>query len=103
MIEAPQTKPKDFNPTGSWVAKVDKTKFEKKLVHKLHNRDEFELYDLQKDPSEMKNQVDNPDYKIIKNRLRKTLLNKLSDLNDSNPIQTEKNFILTEPKKKKKN
>jgi uncharacterized sulfatase len=55
MIEDSTTKPKELNPTGSWVAKPDKSKMEQALVHKLHNRDEFELYDLQKDPFEMKN------------------------------------------------
>ncbi|HAD22167.1 MAG TPA: sulfatase atsG [Opitutae bacterium] len=103
MIEDAKTKPKELNPTGSWVAKPDKSKMEQALVHKLHNRDEFELYDLQKDPFEMKNQVDNPDYKNIQDRLKKAIMVKLSDLNDSNPIQTENNFILINQKKKRTN
>jgi hypothetical protein len=48
MIEDSTTKPKELNPTGSWVAKASKSKDEQELVHKLHNRDEFELYDLTK-------------------------------------------------------
>ena len=103
MIEDSNTKPKELSPTGSWVAKASKSKNERELVHKLHNREEFELYDLQKDPFEMENLAGDPNYQKIQDRLKKALMVKLSDLNDSNPIQTENNFILINQKKKKTN
>jgi len=103
MIEDTQTKPKDLNPTGSWVAKPDKNKMEQALVHKLHNRDEFELYDLQKDPFEMKNLAGSPNHKKVQGRLKSALMAKLKELADSNPINTEKVFVSVASKKGKKN
>jgi N-sulfoglucosamine sulfohydrolase len=103
MIEDTEIKPKDLNPTGSWVAKVDKSKFEKKLVAKLHNREEFELYDLQKDPFEMVNLTGDSKYLKIQKKLKDALLAKLKALGDSDPMSTEKRFVSTDPKRGKKN
>ena len=103
MIEDTEIKPKDLNPTGSWVAKVDKSKFEKKLVEKLHNREEFELYDLQKDPFEMVNLTGDSKYLKIQKKLKDALLAKLKALGDSDPMSTEKRFVSTDPKRGKKN
>lgn len=44
-----------------------------KLIHFYYDIDEWELYDLQNDPSEMKNQYDNPDYSEVKAVLHKQL------------------------------
>ena len=103
MIEDAKTKPKELNPTGSWVAKSDKSKMEQALVHKLHNRDEFELYDLQKDPFEMNNLADDPNHQKVQSRLKSALMAKLKELDDSNPITTEKGFFSVSVKKSKKN
>jgi len=103
MIEDAKTKPKELNPTGSWVAKPDKSKMEQALVHKLHNRDEFELYDLQKDPFEMNNLADDPKHQKVQSRLKSALMAKLKELDDSNPITTEKGFVSVSLKKSKKN
>ena len=103
MIEAPETSPKEFNPTGSWVAKAGKNNLEKALVRKLHNREEFELYDLQKDPFEMKNLAGSPKYQKIQKRLKNALLDKLKVLDDSNPIGTENGFLSSRQIKGKKN
>tara|TARA_X000000950_G_C13426894_1_gene462427 strand:- start:83 stop:394 length:312 start_codon:yes stop_codon:yes gene_type:complete len=103
MIEDTKTKPKDHNPTGSWVAKPDKSKIEQALVHKLHNRDEFELYDLQKDPFEMNNLAGIPQYQKIQRRLKNALMAKLKELGDGNPIDTEQGFVSVGSKKAKKN
>jgi arylsulfatase A-like enzyme len=103
MIEDTEIKPKDLNPTGSWVAKVDKSKFEKKLVEKLHNREEFELYDLQKDPFEMVNLTGDSKYLKIQKKLKDALLAKLKALGDSDPMSTEKRFVSNDPKRGKKN
>ena len=103
MTEDNETKPKDLNPTGSWVAKPDKSKMEQALVHKLHNRDEFELYDLQKDPFEMKNLAGSAKHKKVQRRLKSALMAKLKEVEDSNPINTEKGFVSVGSKKGKKN
>ena len=85
------------------MSKASKSKREQELVHKLHNREEFELYDLQKDPFEMENLEGDPKYQKIERRLKNALLTKLQALGDSDPISTEKGFISTNPKKGKKN
>ena len=103
MIEDTKTKPKELNPTGSWVAKASKSKNEQALVHKLHNREEFELYDLQKDPFEMENVAYDIKYQKIQRKLKNALLAKLKALGDSDPISTEKGFVSNGPKKGKKN
>ena len=103
IIEDTQIKPKHLNPTGSWVAKVGKSKLEQELVHKLHNRNEFELYDLQKDPFEMNNLAGDPKHKKVQRRLKTALMRKLNELEDSNPIDTEKGFVSVGSKKGKKN
>ena len=103
MTEDNETKTKDLNPTGSWVAKPDKSKMEQALVHKLHNRDEFELYDLQKDPFEMKNLAGSAKHKKVQRRLKSALMAKLKEVEDSNPINTEKGFVSVGSKKGKKN
>ena len=103
MIEDSTTKPKELNPTGSWVAKANKSKNEQELVHKLHNRDEFELYDLQKDPFEMKNVAGEPNYQKIQMKLKDALMAKLKALGDRDPISTEKGFVSTVSRKGKKN
>jgi uncharacterized sulfatase len=103
MIEDSTTKPKELNPTGSWVAKASKSKNEQELVHKLHNREEFELYDLQKDPFEMKNVAGEPNYQKIQMKLKDALMAKLKALGDRDPISTEKGFVSTVSKKGKKN
>ncbi len=102
MIEDSNTKPDELNLTGSWVAKVNKSKQEQELVHKLHNREEIELYDLQKDPFEMENLAGDPKYQKIQRKLKNALLAKLKTLGDSDPISTEKGFISTGPNKGKK-
>jgi len=102
MIEDPSKKPESFNPPASWVVLKNKDQKSTALVNKLYNRPQFELYDLQRDPFEMKNQTGNIKYKKIHNRLKKALLDKLSELGDSNPIITEKNFVFTDQKKKKR-
>jgi len=103
MIEDSTTKPKELNPAGSWVAKANKSKDEQELVHKLHNRDEFELYDLQKDPFEMKNVAGEPNYQKIQMKLKDALMAKLKALGDRDPVSTEKGFVSTVSRKGKKN
>ncbi len=63
------------------------------LVHKLHHRPEYELYDLEKDPYELKNEINNPEYRPVAEALRKQLHAKLAALGDADPIATEKSLI----------
>lgn len=46
---------------------------EHKLIHFYHDVDEWELYDRKKDPMELKNEYDNPDYTKVKKKLHKQL------------------------------
>jgi arylsulfatase A-like enzyme len=49
-----------------------------KLIHFYNDIDEWELYDLQEDPQEMKNVIEEPEYQEIKDQLMK----RLSDLQE---------------------
>ena len=49
-----------------------------KLIHFYNDIDEWELYDLRKDPDEMKNVYDDPDYSSIRSELHQ----RLNDLRD---------------------
>jgi N-sulfoglucosamine sulfohydrolase len=72
------------------------------LVHKLHHRPEVELYNLEKDPYELKNEINNPEYRPVAEALKKQLHAKLGALGDADPIATEKSLVKA-PKSKKKN
>lgn len=59
-----------------------------KLIHFYYDVDEWELYDLQKDPDEMKNVYNNPNYQKIRKEMHRKLKHlrkkyKDSDVNDS--------------------
>ncbi|MEC3908650.1 sulfatase [Tamlana sp. 2201CG12-4] len=64
-----------------------------KLIHFYYDVDEWEFYDLEKDPNEMKNQYANPNYKAIIKELKiklKDLRTKYKDSDDNNfKIQTQ--------------
>jgi len=44
-----------------------------KLMHFYYDIDEWEMYDLEKDPSEMKNIYDDPSYADVKEMMHKKL------------------------------
>ena len=66
-----------------------------KLIHFYFDIDEWELYDLEKDPHEMKNVYDDPNYLPIRNRLHKKLDALRLKYKDSDEVA--KSFL---PKKK---
>jgi len=92
-------KPK--NLADSWVAKWQAEKSERPeqserlelLVHRLHHRPEWALYDRQNDPDELVNLVERAEHQQECVRLKKALVNWLADWNDSDPVATEKSFL----------
>jgi arylsulfatase A-like enzyme len=93
---------KSLNLAASWVPRAKKDNRAKALVHKLHHRPEYELYDLSKDPFELENKADDPSHKKTLARLKKALHAKLTKLGDPDPIATEKSLVGSEGGKKKK-
>lgn len=101
--------PKEIDTAASWVQLSNKSEREKTLIHKLHHRPEFELYHLTQDPYELKNEIDNPEYAKIVEKLKGQLFSRLKELGDANPIETESALVnhkteaeLLEKKEKKK-
>jgi len=102
MVKGENGGSKNLNLAASWVPRAKKDKFAKDLVHKLHHRPEYELYDLNKDPYELENKADDPKHKKTFDRLNKALRAKLKELGDPDPIATEKSLVGSAGKKKKK-
>jgi len=69
-------------------------------VYLLNHRPEFELYNLKTDPYELTNEIANPAYKEIAESLKKALFERLAELDDSDPIATEKSLVGGGKKKK---
>ncbi len=59
-----------------------------KYIHRLYEQDE--LYDLNKDPGEVQNVVDDPQYREIRNTLRERLLDWYQETCDVVPRKTDK-------------
>ncbi len=102
MIQGENAGSKSLNLAASWVPRAKKDNRAKTLVHKLHHRPEYELYDLSQDPYELENKADDPSHKKTLDRLKKALHAKLAKLGDPDPIATEKSFVGSEGGKKKK-
>ena len=62
-------------------------------MQKLHHRPEYELYNLEEDPYELKNEINNPEYRPVAEALKKLLHARLAALNDADPIATEKSLV----------
>ena len=60
-----------------------------KLIHFYYDIDEWELYDLEKDPSEMNNVYNNPDYDSIQNEIHKKLEEIRKKYKDSDDLNKE--------------
>ena len=82
---------------SSWV-KQSRTN---PLVRKLHHRPEYELYNLEKDPDELKDEINNPEYHAVAAELKKQLHSRLAKLDDLDPIETEKSLIKVKSTKQK--
>ncbi|MEG1903147.1 MAG: sulfatase [Bacteroidales bacterium] len=57
-----------------------------KLIHFYYNVDVWELYDLEKDPNEMINQYENPEYTAVVKTLKKELKELQKQYNDDMPM-----------------
>jgi arylsulfatase A-like enzyme len=60
-----------------------------KLIHYYYDIDEWELFDLKADPSEMKNVYSDPDYSDVKARLHKRLNELIKEVRDTCALNTE--------------
>ena len=87
MLDAPAKGGDDI--ASSWVLAYPSDP----LVHKLHHRSEYELYHLEKDPHELNNEIDNPEYRTVVDELKKQLHAKLAALGDADPVATEKSLL----------
>ena len=57
-----------------------------KLMHFYYDIDEWELYDLDQDPSEMNNLYDNPEYSSVQKRLHLRLSELREHYGDSDSL-----------------
>ena len=80
---------------ASWVQKSydDPQAHTKTLVHRLHHRPAWALYDRKNDPHELKNIAASESHKKVFERLQKALHTWLKRWDDSNPVTTENAFI----------
>jgi len=60
-----------------------------KLIHFYYDSDTWELYDLEKDPTEMNNLYDNSDYKDVQKDLHQRLIELREKYGDSDEIDQE--------------
>ena len=60
-----------------------------KLIHFYHDVDEWELYDLQEDPNEMQNVIDDPEYEAVEKELRQDLDSIMHHYGDSDSLRME--------------
>lgn len=58
-----------------------------KLIHFYHDRDFWELYDLEKDPNELVNEYDNPEYARIKSELMAQLIGLQEEYGDTTALR----------------
>ena len=80
---------------ASWVQKSydDPHPHTKTLVHRLHHRPEWALYDRRNDPHELDNLAASDSRKEVFERLQKALHTWLNRWNDRDPVATENAFI----------
>jgi len=74
---------------ASWVRRARQDPAAEPFVYKLHHRPEYELYNLEQDPYERNNEIDNPAYADTVAQLKSLLHAQLAELGDADPIQTE--------------
>jgi len=83
----------DAAPTKAWIVsnrKDPKVKFY--YDHAYGKRPREELYDINKDPDQMKNVADDPEYAAVVKKLRNRLMTYLKDNNDPRLVDNGKFF-----------
>jgi hypothetical protein len=100
--DAPKGENRKGHPALSWLDVKNPSAADKALIQKLNKRPEYEFYNLTKDPHELKNEIDNPEYKAVVEKMKKALFARLDQLGDSDPLATEKKMVKGGSKKKKK-
>jgi N-sulfoglucosamine sulfohydrolase len=93
MLQDPAETGSDIG--SSWVTLSRQNPSARLLVHKLHHRPEYELYNLETDPYELRNEIDNPKYEVMAEALKAALHAELAALGDSDPIATETGLVKT--------
>ncbi|MBR8712196.1 N-acetylglucosamine-6-O-sulfatase [Porphyromonas levii] len=58
-----------------------------KLMHFYHDRDFWELYDLEKDPHELVNEYDNPEYARVNGELMTQLIKLQTQYGDTTALR----------------
>lgn len=91
------SEPKDgkASTAATWVRKAKRTKTEKDdaIVHRLHHRPEWALYDRTVDPEELTNLIDDPKHAKDAQRLKQELQAWLTKWDDADPVATERGFV----------
>jgi N-sulfoglucosamine sulfohydrolase len=93
ILKSDQKKKVNLDLASSWVMKANLTTSEEELVHKLHHRPEYELYDLLNDPFELVNLIGDAKFKKVGHRLKQALHKKLGKLGDADPVKTERKLL----------
>ena len=97
---AGKSKMKEGHPATSWLELKGSSDKADALIYKLNMRPQFEFYNRNSDPYELKNEIDNPEYKTVVEEMKKALMAKLNGFGDSDPIATEKKLVKAGGKKK---
>lgn len=90
-----------MRPAIFWLALKGSSEKANALIEKLNKRSQFELYKLASDPYELKDEIDNPEYKEVVEKMKEALMAKLQGLGDLGPIATEKSLLKISKKKSK--
>ena len=93
ILKSDQKKKVNLDLASSWVMKANLTTSEEELVHKLHHRPEYELYDLLNDPFELVNLIGDAKFRKVGHRLKHALHKKLGKLGDADPVKTERKLL----------
>ncbi|MCM8534611.1 MAG: sulfatase [Lentisphaeraceae bacterium] len=93
----------DAGPTKAWMVK-NRKQYKKDFDHAYGKRPMYELYDLKKDPHQMKNVAQEKAYKAVFAKLKKQLMDELESTGDPRLVENGKFFEtspMTDIKKKK--
>ena len=64
-----------------------------KLIHFYNDVDEWELYDLQEDPNELRNRYDDPAYAAVREEMHARLKELQAEADDTDPDELQSEFF----------